>query len=410
MSVTEVDRPMTPGRFQSQITMITCVDRFVRGVFDAGAHGWTDDTADTAGPETLAQQAKVWDSLSDLCYGASVLVQRRLIGKANVCLERFLSRVERSFDLQDPSLVALFWRICLQLRGIEHRWPQSQILDRFFEKLKSLVQSRYGHSTHDLFQLVDALCNVWKEDFEETLRVGYLKSIDIFANQVGDDQPTVLHMASVYYHYWPPGNESVKHSLILKLSGSWHDACDSGDETEITTALHNLVYAQYAYKLPHLTIQEGRDLFNRTSSLEFRGPWDITARALAYSAKVVSTFYKERGDYSQCQSHMLTAIENLELGSSDHQIRAMLLSSTLEKWQKKWGWHRDAEFEQARQVGLLIKINGPEVCLRCVQRNKLCQRCARQGIQKKGRKKKKKVKSVDLPVQPHTVPSSSYNQ
>lgn len=409
MSVREVDRPMTPEKFQSQITMLTCIDRFVRGVFDTGAHGWANDTANTIGPRRLAQQAKIWDSLSDLCYGASVLVERRSIGKANICLERFLSSVETSFALQDPSFIALFWRICLQLRGIEHRWPQSQILHKFFERLKLLVRFHQGDTTHDLFQLTDALCSVWKEDFQETLRIGYFKSIKVLADQVGDDHPTVLHMASVYYHYWPSDHNSTRHGLILKLSGNWHSACDSGDGTAITTALHNLVHAaQYVCDWPDLAFQEGRDLFRRTSSLDFHGPWDSTARALAYSAKVVSTSYRKRGDYGQCQSHMLAAIEKLQAGSSDHIIRAILLSSTLEKWQKGWGRHEEAKFERARQVKLLEKIDGPEVCLQCMQRNKLCQRCYRQGIQKNNRKKekkKKKAKSVGLPIQPHPLTS-----
>jgi len=410
MGVREVDRPMTPGEFKSQVTVLTCLDRFVRGVFDTGAHGWTKDTVNTIGPQRLAQRADIWDTLSDLCYGASVLVERRFIGKANICLERFLSGVETSFALQDPSFIALLWRICLQLRGVEHRWPQSQILHKFFERLKLLVRLHHGDSTHDLFQLAEALCNVRKEDFQETLRIGYLKSINVLADQVGDDHPTVLHMASVYYHYWRPDHDSVKYSLIQKLSSEWHTACDSGDETVIITALHNLTYAaQYVCDWPLVAFQEGSDLFKRTSSLEFHGPWDSTARALTYSAKLVSAFYQQYREYDWCQWHMRTAINKLETGSSDHKIRAILLSSTLEKWQKRWGRHQEAESEQARRVRLYQEIDGPEVCLRCIQRNTLCQRCKRKlGIHK--RNQKKKAKSVDLPMRSHPGTSSSSDQ
>jgi hypothetical protein len=389
--------PWYPAQYRDQETMLYSIDYYVDCRLDRKCRRKLANSTDLAGAPEFFQRIEAWDMLSDLCDGANILVNKRAYEKARVLLDRFFDGLELVLNFDDLSFISMFWRICLQLRGIEHRWQESEVLHRlFFAKLIGLILGQDPKGTHPLFVIASSMANVSKKDFKDTLRICYFKTVDTLLAIIGDDNSTVLHLLCLYYDlfHWGDRTHMQKDNLIKKLDVIRDRAYDSENEDAIITAEYNLAYAAHnVCGYYSVAMRHAENIFKRTSHMSFTERWTPAARAFFFSAKLLGSNYHFLGDLDEATSYLKEGIHKLDMAGNEHRIRACKLSSTLEIYFKEQKRFDEARREEARQKCLLDKIIGHNICLRCSRlgpnTHKMCGRCYMQlGQPKKPRKKR----------------------
>lgn len=379
------------------------IDHYVDSRLDGGCCRKIANNIDHSHPSDPFQRIEVWDTLSDLCDGANILVNKRAYGKARVLLAQFFNGLERIFSFDDLSLISMFWRICLQLRGIENRWQECEVLHKlFFAKLNNLILNLDPKGTHPLFVIASSMASISKTDFKDTLRVCFFKTVDTLLAIIGDGNSTVLHLLCLYYDHfhWGDRTHMQKDNLVRKLIAIRDRAHDSGDENAIITAEYNLAYAAHNICGNYSVAMCNADsLFRRTSHMFFTETWTPAARAFFFAAKLLSSNYRFLGDLDKATYYMEEGIHKLNMAGNEHRIRACKLSSILEIYFKEQKRFEEAHREEKRQKCLLEHIIGPHLCIRCdklqQKTHKICGRCYMQlGQPKKPRKQRYRVLGI----------------
>lgn len=383
---TKLGEQLAPKRYKTQEEILACMDNYLSGMFDPRSQGWTADVFGFINPKSnTANQMDTWQILSDRCYGVSVLIQSGSPGKARVSLDHFLKGLEQIAKFQDPSIVVKFWRICLQLRGVDGSYPHLQALKRFFMKLQELFPVYQGEQ-HPLTLLVRLLSQVSPEDFKDTLRIGYFKTLKRLSELIGDENATVLHMWSVYYKYWDK-QYLRKETLFEKLKNVREQAtkiCDRGSSPRIAVD-HFFIYASYyVCENVELTESTALDLIHSIKSIDILLHWNLTTQAFALASKLLAEGYRKRNCQAGCLLCMRSTIKILQDGDRECHIRAAMLSGTLSKWLTEWKDDQGAQEQRLTTARILETISGS--CGRC-RPNIICQKCAvRRGIKPRERK------------------------
>ena len=383
---TKLGEQLAPKRYKTQEEILVWVDNYLSGMFDPRNQGWTADVFGFINPKhNTANQMDTWQILSDRCYGVSVLIQSGSPGKARVSLDHFLEGLEQIAKYRDPSIVAKFWRICLQLRGVDGSYPRLQALKRFFMKLQELFLAYQGKQ-HPLTLLVRLLSQVSPEDFKGTLRIGYFKTLKRLSELIGDENATVLHMWSVYYKYWDK-QYLQKETLFKKLKNVREQAtkiCERGSSSRIAMDHFFIYTCHYVCERVELTKSTAFDLIQSIKSTDILLHWNLSTQAFALASKLLAEDYRKRNCQEGCLLCMERTINILQDGDRECRIRAAMLSGTLSKWLTEWEMDQDAQWQRLRTALILETISGS--CGRC-RPNIICQKCAvRRGIKPRERK------------------------
>lgn len=373
----QIEPPFSPNEYKHQETMLFKVDHYLDDIISLKGRKGTMSGASIAGPPSLFEQVEAWNALSDLCDGASLLLNRRGHGKAEASMDQFFSGLEQLFSLRNLSFMSIFWNICMQLRGIEHRWSESRNLHKFFVKVQQLVSSRGGNNEHPLFVIASLMCEVKNGDFKDTLRICFFKTVNTLMAILGDNDPVVLHLLCTYYghFHWEDKAYPQKHQLMQKLRDRTELALRSGCEEAIFTAQYSAAYAAY-----HVcgwrdeAIEFSREILRRVCSREipltFTETWTPAARAFFFATKLLMWESRLEQEPQYFIRFAEYAISKFESGGSEHCIRAYTLSASLETHYQKQGRWEDVLREQDRMRRLLNKVSGYQICLHCRERER----------------------------------------
>ncbi|KAF1837265.1 hypothetical protein BDW02DRAFT_628178 [Decorospora gaudefroyi] len=375
----QIGPPFSPHEYKPQEEMLFKIDHYLDKAMDPKSRR----------PADLFQQIEAWDTLVDLCEGASLLLDRRGHGKAQVSMDQFFDRFESMFHLDDLSFVVTLWQICVRLRGIEHRWPDSKMPHKFFVKIQELVRhgrhatEHYDTDQHPLFVIASSLCKVKDADFKDTLRICFFKTIKTLMAILGPGHSVVLRLLCIYYaqFHWTDKAYPHKNELMTMLKNKINIALQSDNEDEIFSSYHHAAYAAY-----HVcgSLEQGcdyaREILLRVSKrehgipLRFNATWTPIARALFLAVKLLHSKYRVRQQEEET-THYTTypleyAITRFETGGSEHHIRACTLSASLAKYYTRQGWTESAAREQDRTKRLLGRVAGQQICLLCEERKR----------------------------------------
>lgn len=353
---------ISSARFKPQETVIYSIDTYLGAMFDVKSKGWSADNlgfVDANGSGT--NQTSMWQLLSDQCYGASTLIQSRAPAKAQTSLYEFFEGLDRVTYERDPSIMVKFWRICLELRGLEQRGLQSYGLQSplklFFQKLLLLFSEQHG-TKNSLYLLVKALTQVPQEDFKDTLRIGYYKSINKLENMIGNDNAIVLHQRSVFFKYWDK-QYLKKEEFLQKFDSLWKrvtDNCTKGSTPYILAYYYYIYAAYYICNKPVLAEGMCRNLLEDTKDQELGPNFTLSTQAIAFVSKLVAVFHRENNEKVSCHEVIDSIIGRLEKGGRECRTRAAMLSNLLARWLREWQNYHGAEQEKLRMNRIMQTI------------------------------------------------------
>ncbi|KAF4622690.1 hypothetical protein G7Y89_g14336 [Cudoniella acicularis] len=191
-------------------------------------------------------QTNPWQLLEDRCYGASILIKTSSYGKAEVSLTQFFEGLQQVANIQGPSILVKFWRICLELRGLDGMNPRLRAVSRFLTMLQKEFSEHHGME-HPLFHLATMLGQVSPEDFKDTLRIGYVKTIKELQGMIGNENAIALHMWSVYFRYWDTQDlqKEVFFAKFQYLLSHFSKNCRDRQSKTLTAIYYYYIYAAY---------------------------------------------------------------------------------------------------------------------------------------------------------------------
>jgi hypothetical protein len=161
-----------------------------------------------------------------------------------------------------------FWRICLEMRGIDTRGSHFRVLNRLFACLFKTISEHCGKE-HLLVLLMISLREVSPEKLKNTLRIGYCKSIRVLNKIIRDENAIVLHMWSVYFRYWDRQYLDAG-AFLYKFQHVWkktrYRCGDYNAVTAITIDYYHIYAVYYVCKQMELARTMAMYLFMRTAS------------------------------------------------------------------------------------------------------------------------------------------------
>lgn len=185
-----ISYPLRFERYRPQEAILHSVDEYVRSTFDqfgmkwrSGYLGFVRSEGDVDRQDR--SQLPNWQLHSDQTYGASTLINAGLHGQAQKTLDQFYSGVKDAVAVQDPSIMVKFWRICLELRGIDGR-GRYNALDTFLAVLEEASIDQFGPQ-QPLSRLITSLRQVAPWDFKDTLRIGFDMTLQTMVPLIGDE-------------------------------------------------------------------------------------------------------------------------------------------------------------------------------------------------------------------------------
>ena len=329
-------------QYPHQEKIISCLDRYIYKLFDAGGDAWTADLLNFTSRKVPRGNALAsWQELADQTYGVSVLIRFGNVDRAEVNFNNCLDRLRPVARHDDPSIFVKFWRICLAVDGIDSRCGRRiNAKSRLLERLKQIFVENGGEE-HLLAEMVSSLSEVSSSDFRDTLRIGFDKTLRTTTALVGDENAMVLHMWSHFFKYWDSQFLDTA-ALLHKFQWLWDKIYREGTELHSEEAIS--VHYYYAYAAYYLceTKLLGNDmvvqLFYQTERY-FRmvdePKWSLTTLAFAFSAKTTALIHRSKGEVGLCWQVMNVTIQKLERGDRECATRAAMLSRLLARWQKQ---------------------------------------------------------------------------
>ncbi len=234
-------RELTRVPYGSQLELLSLIDKYVKGFFDALVSPKAKTATERAGPamaeERQWQQSSVewdWQSLSLRCQGVGALIRRRKIFAQTAKNEPFArsrardrvrtvtrdllaDRVFRGFAEKandcSPRMLTHFWAICRTLQGFcsqlghaddEHSVYMAEFLEALREPLKGLEPIKGGHNVGlaGILKLLREITPSSLNEVRETLRIGCLCTAQALSIKLGDTHPVVLKTWASYYRYY----------------------------------------------------------------------------------------------------------------------------------------------------------------------------------------------------------------
>lgn len=347
-----IDYPISFERYRNQEQIIYSIDRYVHGIFDGRGSGWTANLTDFVNSGARSSKIKEWQFLADQSYGASTLVNAKLPDQASKTLDQCLGGIKMAASHQDPSLMMKFWRICLEMRGIDGRGRRFNAVERLFSGLEETFSETFG-SESALSILIKSLRQVSSEDFKNTVRIGFEKTLRTMVLLTGDENAMILHMWSHYFKYWDVQFLS-RPTFLLKFDLVWHKIHDKhrlGSEPAIAISYYYTYAVYYLGDSRELGEEMIRQLFIQTtrylqSQQALR--WTLPTLAFAFSAKIQATIERQYGRLDFCRAALNFAIETLMVGDRECRTRAMMLGQILARWERRWDLPNNAEWQLAR--------------------------------------------------------------
>ncbi|KAK0613550.1 hypothetical protein B0T14DRAFT_591393 [Immersiella caudata] len=209
---------LSPNRYRPHEGVLVSVDRFIHGIFGSRKEKWSTNITgflDSNGRQ--CPLTKIWRTLPERCYGASILIRCQMNIKAETNIQRMLDDLRKICHLEHPAFIVYFWRLCLRLHSIDSHLPFMKPLDRLFALLLECWPDRSNH----IGLLISSLREVGNDELRHVLRIGYVKAIRTLTELIGDENIMVLEMVSFYYRFFS-AKFILKQALIAKFQSVWH--------------------------------------------------------------------------------------------------------------------------------------------------------------------------------------------
>jgi hypothetical protein len=403
----EIIRDFTPDKYKVYERALVSVDRYLYSKLDQGKNGWSADVRGFCRPNgEVCDDTHSWRTMSDRCHTVALLIRAGLHGKAEQALDDVLLRLSRC-DYGHPSFILMFWRVCIRIEGIDCHIPRAEALERLFLTVRrALPEDHVSHA------LIKSLSTIDRCDLRSVVRICFVKAIRTLIALVGDENIMVLDTISFYCKFFN-ASEIVKETLRSKFQYVWHQTYDTHPEGSLAAVAVDYAFASsayYAFESPYLALSMAvklRDTLGNHLRQVQSVEWTLETEAFSFTSKAVAELYRQRVNhllrqdespelaaeaYGKCCASMQGAIERLEIGDTECRTRAVMLSSTLNRWLVEWsllaGWdlNEDAHREGLRLRRIEDSIPG-KLCRRCLHvRTKYCKPCTVLFREKKPRK------------------------
>jgi hypothetical protein len=203
--------------------MLHAIGDCVKSLFDTAKTKtpWGWDEFGITIPYGVFDCSNAWRNMTEECYGAAWLTNRRHIPKMLASIEKVRGTLAETIREHEPWMFVYLWRVILIVRSISHhlvgslphhlkrspphhlrdQLPKQAFLPDFLRYLRELVQQRFGNS-HALVGFLSTLNRVPDSEFSSSFGVIYWRIVDGFSQFLGPRHPVVLSMVTYFLRYW----------------------------------------------------------------------------------------------------------------------------------------------------------------------------------------------------------------
>ncbi|CZR58743.1 uncharacterized protein PAC_08635 [Phialocephala subalpina] len=246
-----------PGLYlcTGQARMLSSIVQYVDGLFDLGnKNHWTFDTFRFYPPSSTQDDAEYWQRLSDRCYSASSsLVRMRSKRQFDAKIPDFFQQLTSlpGTNILSPHIMAIFWQICLTLRGMCSKGRGGNLVRKFLRSLKAAIITKSGLE-HPVVKIIDSIHEATPHDFRKKssnefkylLSVGYERTLTRLEEVIGKGHAIVLHMWSRYLRYWD--RTAVEPRSFLAAHLQLFIYAESSSDVQSSTSIAILLGYTYA--------------------------------------------------------------------------------------------------------------------------------------------------------------------
>lgn len=399
----EIPRPLAPNRYSNHEVALASVDTFIYSIFDNKGGGWSADIsnfiAQGAWPDNGESR---WKTVCDRGHAVSSLIRVSANSKAESAFEQLLYELETSVDYLHPAFISEIWRLCLQMLGADGHIQNANAMKRMLEAVRN-VKCKNKSIQGSIYRLFSSLCSIYSEhrsDIVHAIRICFAKTITTMTELIGDENIMVLNMVTFYCKFFD-APFILRNVLLAKLNYVRHQIHFSHPQDSYESILIEYTYvnaAYYIFDMPYVAKQTAESLRDRVGcrlSPHTSASWTIEPQVFSFCSKILAEIYRTRAKnasdeaeileaLSKCVTTMRNAIDTLQRGSVDWQIRAAEHSNSLSRWLRDWNLKSFAEEEWKLSLDIVSGIPG-KLCYRCI-RARYCWECApriRAGAQQK---------------------------
>lgn len=389
----EVPHPLSPNRYSNHEVALASVDSFIYSVLDGRGGCWSADTSNFVMNGTWLNNGESnWKVVCDRGHAVSSLIRVSANAKAESAFEQLLYELKTSVNYLHPAFITEFWRLCLQMLGADGHIQNANAMRRMLEAVRD-VNCQNRSIQGSIFGLLSSLCNIYFEhrsDMVHVIRICFAKTITTMTELIGDENTMVLNMVTFYCKFFD-APFILRDVLLTKLeyvrNGIYlSHPRDSYERIVIEYTYVNAAY--FVFNMPQVAKQAAESLRDQVGcrlSPHRSASWTIEPQAFSFCSKILAEIYRARANnasnqtefeeaVSKCVTAMRNAIDTLQQGSVDWQIRAAEHSNSLSRWLRDWKLKSFAEEEWKVSLAIVSGIPG-KLCRRCI-RARYCWVCA----------------------------------
>lgn len=372
-------------------------------MFDPNSNKWKANQYELVAPERVESQWDRWERLSSQSHSIKLMLQAKEVRKAGMLFDSFLTDLEDLIEHHDPAFIVHFWQMCLCFYGTRERFSRDpdtsgfHMLIAFLEKLKMLLCTYEDERSnmHDLVRSLTTLTsNFSSKSFKETIRVGFYKTIEVLAANIGNGNAIVIYLLSNYYQHW--SKQSLQGiSLFNKARELWEHSLYKSSKHKIAALFRVAHVAHYIYAWRDVTEFSAQELLSLTRELPgiaANTPWNLTSLAFTFATQILvanSLRRSEEIDFQLSEDdnledsekaryltevktiiHLLDhAIELLRTRNMNHRVQAANFSWTLLSRYQRWEMGDNKAKEMQRLQSILGSIPNAEIelCHPCIK-------------------------------------------